>query len=385
MGKLTRSQQKIFGRFIIGLILICLVGTAFGYALIAFLIFIALNILWKIIKFFSTHSINWDAFRRQTEEEKFEGAFNVYDEMNRKEYEAQAEEQFSSQPLKNECDKIYRKVEGEADKVFKKDIENILAKIGKLNYEIRLTETNLSFFSRNYKQELDKAYEKKATLFSQKHEAIQRAKELKMELSTAQERKAAAYETIDECRDDIDSWYAKSERSPWLLGNAGSEIPRYSFFGQSHGDLEDSYNERHLAYTEAHEWKKEIGDIKKAFQLLNKEINALNLDINETKESITESKAARAKMYELKEEGQRKENLQPQLKELHSNLKNEQVKLKEQNDLRAKLVEAKKKEFGTYALQNKMKEIQERKAEHLKSFNLEENKEIRKAKFRSVT
>ena len=384
MGKLTRSQQKILGRFIIGFILISLVGTALGYALIAFLIFIALNILWKIIKFFSTHSINWDAFRRQTEEEKFEKAFKVYDETNRKEYEAQAEEQFSSQPLKNECDNIYRKVEGEADKVFKKDIENILANIGRLNCEIRLKETNLIFFSRNYKQELDKAYEKKASLFSQKQEAIQRAKELKMELSTAQERKAAAYETIDECRDEIDSWYAKSERSPWLLGNAGNEIPRHSFFGQSHGDLEDSYHERHLAYTEAHEWKKEIGDIKKAFQILNKEINALNLDINETKASITESKAARAKMYELKEDGQRRENLQSQLKELHSNLKNEQVKLKEQNDLRAQLVEAKKKEFGTHTLQNKIKEIEARKAEHLNSFNLEENKEIRKAKFRSV-
>ncbi len=42
MGKLTRSQQKILGRFIIGFILISLVGTALGYAFIAFLIFIAL-------------------------------------------------------------------------------------------------------------------------------------------------------------------------------------------------------------------------------------------------------------------------------------------------------------------------------------------------------
>ena len=89
-------------------------------------------------------------------------------------------------------------------------------------------------------------------------------------------------------------------------------------------------------------------------------------------------------MYEIKEDGQRRENLQSQLKELHSNLKNEQVKLKEQNDLRAQLVEAKKKEFGTHTLQNKIKEIEARKAEHLNSFNLEENKEIRKAKFRSV-
>jgi hypothetical protein len=85
---------------------------------------------------------------------------------------------------------------------------------------------------------------------------------MKAERSATHDDLQEAYGDLEDAKGDVDRWYAKSERTPWLFGNGGKKLPKYSLFGQSHGDLSSAKYRRGEAVSYVGDSKRRIADIK---------------------------------------------------------------------------------------------------------------------------
>ena len=284
-----------------------------------------------------------------------------------------AEKLHSTQQLQTEMQSHISKINDQADALFKKDISIIRAGITQIKTNISSNEQTLGYFTRFYKQEIDALYEEKNKLFSEKKHIYNSKNELSSELSVAFEGKKSAYKKLNEHKSSIDSWYAKSNRTPWLFGNSGKKIKKHSVFGQSHGDLDSYKYQRDEAYKDVQRFKKEIDMLKQKQNRFNERINEIKRAISSLVHDINTVKADRARMYELKTEGFNKHKLQHALKELDVDLKIKQANLSELVSKRSEFVTAEKYRHGVIELEKKIKDIQERKIEYIKEFDLENN------------
>ncbi|MTW22733.1 hypothetical protein [Allochromatium palmeri] len=199
---------------------------------------------------------------------------------------------------------------------------------------------------------------------------------LKEALSKAFEDKKEAYDELNHCKEAIDSWYEKSDRTPWLFGNAGKELPKHSLFGQSFGDLESYKSDRDDAYND-------IQDVKNRIANLKQEQHDLFREIEEIKNQIDQVKSDRSNMYNLKKQYNKKDlkdqldNLQFSIDELSSQVR-EILKNKEDYIYQEKI----KCDFSK--LEENINEIKKEKIQYIKSFDFEENKQKRKKMHREI-
>lgn len=303
--------------------------------------------------------------------------FPQYEKKCRIEHERLAENSFSTKKIEDEIHILLSKINLEADNIFKENITEKQITVARVKSNITGLERNLSYFTRDYKQELADLYEKKKQFFVKKEEAHNKQKEIKSELADAFEEKDSAYESLNSYKDCIDSWYAKSERTGWLLGNKGKKLPKHSLFGQSFGDLDSYKYDRDAAHDVVVDCKEKIGDLKREQKKNYDSIANFKQDIGNLINKINKTKEDRTYMYALKKEGHSKNGLQAELSENSDILRLEQANLSELESERKKFVEAEKIKNGVVDLESNVNHLKAEKIQKLKEFDLENNHETR--------
>jgi len=300
------------------------------------------------------------------------------------EHEQQAQIRFSTQQFEDEKKKLLAKIELQANSKFDALLHEKEVERRKHQAEACDTDSLLSFFLRHYKQELDELYAEKDALFSRKAKLFEEESEIKESLSEAFEEKDKAYSKINYYKERIDSWYAKSDRTPWLFGNAGKKLPKRSLFGQSFGDLDSYKYDRDSAYDDVCEAKSRIGDLKQNQYELHAEIEKVKMTIGELFGRINQVKKDRSKMYDLKKSGHNKKDLQSKFNGLRLEINRLSSELDEIVERKQEYVNKEKSRYGVKELEAKIKVIEHNKRQFLDSFNNEEKKQERKRLHREI-
>jgi len=310
--------------------------------------------------------------------------FPQYEKQCCLEHEHCAERMHSTQQLEIESRTLMSKIQNQADIFFKKDIDELLAGITKIKTAISEKEEILDIFTKHYNQELDRLYEEKNAFSAEKEDVYNSKNELSSEISDAVERKKTAYEELNYYKDCVDSWYAKSDRTPWLFGNSGKKLPKHSLFGQSFGDLDSYKYRRDSAYQDVQNCNEEIGELKRKQHHLNQRINEIKQAIGVLVHDIKGTKGDRNRMYQLKKEGCNEGQLRNILRDLYHTLKKEQLKLNDLESERKEFVTAEKYRNGVIERENKIKDIKEKKIKYMKEFDLEDNHKLRVKEHRLI-
>jgi chromosome segregation ATPase len=228
----------------------------------------------------------------------------------RNEHEQHAQRRFSTKQLGDEKEKLVANIESQASAIY--DAVLLEKKVERNHYKEDADDiaSLLSFFLRDYKQELDAFYAEKGVLLSTMDELFEKKSEIGESLSEVFEEKNKAFGELNYYKDRIESWYAKSDRTPWLFGNAGTKLPKHSLFGQSLGDLDSYKYHRDSAYDDVLEAKRRIESLKQDQKKLHSAIEEIKKAIGELFSRINEVKDDRAKMYELKKAGHKRCDLQ---------------------------------------------------------------------------
>ena len=325
---------------------------------------------------FIYHSLNPVAkkeFQRKKTERRIKADFPRYEAECRKKHKHQADNEFSTLSLEKEIKSLVLKIKKESNLIFEKNITNIQNKISHTNLNISNNETTLDLFLRNYNKELDSLYNQKNALFLKKDNFYNQQTIFRDELANAFKQKDEAFELLNECKDNIDSWHSKSDRTPWLFGNGGKKLPKPSLFGQSFGDLDSYKYDRDEAYNDVNSCKKVIGDIKNKISINKGYIDELKKEIVSTNFIIKKCKDDRTKMYKFKKEGINKSNTQKRIDKLQSILISEQHELGILKSTEKDFLAKKMGEYGVNGLENEVKIISTNKDEFIKKFDINAN------------
>lgn len=310
--------------------------------------------------------------------------FPRYERQQRDEHERHAQRRFSTEQLNIEKGKLIKTIESEAGSKFNASIHEKQNNKKQHEEAARETEYLLSFFLRHYKEELNDLYAEKEALFSKKKELYDDLSEIKASLSEAFDEKSSAYSELNDYKDRIDSWYARSDRTPWLFGNAGKKLPKHSLFGQSFGDLDSYKYHRNSAYEDVRAAKSKIGDLKNDQHELHRAIGHVKGEIGDVFAQISQVKKHRSKMYELKKSGYQRNELQKKLDELHNTISFMAGEIDNIFQSKNEFINQEKHRRGVVVLEAKIRKIEAEKEQFLKSFDSEGNKQNRKQAHREI-
>ncbi len=319
----------------------------------------------------------WRGFQRIVQDIRIDADFPRFEQERRAAHEAVANLRFDTTQLEREIDDIVRTAEADGSAAYGDYIRWLGTSIYALQSRIKEHRTQLELLSRDYRQELDALYAEKASLLSVKQELSGQMKALKKERADAQAELSEAYDDLDEAKSSIGSWYGKSERTPWLLGNGGKKLPNHSLFGQSFGDLDGYKSERTRACDDIGSCKSVIDDIvekQKANRALRDENKA---SLNRVFESIGAVKASRQRMFDLKDQGVRRHRVEADLAEL---LRREVVLQKDFNHQRsamAALIEQQAARLGIEERKRAVSALREQRAQYLITFDAPEQRAAR--------
>ncbi len=298
-------------------------------------------------------------------------------------YTKKSEILFPIQKYKDSLSLLENTLNIAVEKQFSASYRSYTNKISNIKSQLKTNKNQLNFFKENYKQALEKSYNERQKLFDERSDKYAISILIKEKLNNAHDDKKSAYVRANEAKDCIDSWYNKSQRSTFLLGNSGQKIPKSAFFSQSHNDLDSYKHERSEAYAEVEACKEEINAIKYELNDLNDTIKSINNSICKNKKHIDLLKCNRTKRKNLMQEGYTKENLE----------KNIALNLKEQAATEKKLEIVKKERsaysleqknnLGFYQLENKLNQCIASKQDFLDSFKSEVSKNQRKITHRT--
>gem|GEM_PF-1363206 len=333
--------------------------------------FIGFHIIRFIYHFFSPEAKQ--EFLRKKTEKRIKADFPQYEKECRKKYNQQAESDFSVLQLKKEIEKRLLNIENEANSIFQNNIFSIRSRITLIKLEITNKQKTLNLFTQNYKKTLDDFDTKKKSLYLKKDNFYGDQQKLRNELKVVFTEKDEAYKDLNDCKDSIDAWYAESNRTPWLLGNAGKKIPNNSLFGQSFSDLDSYKYDRDEAYTNVKSCKEQIGDIKSEIDKNNESIDQVKQEIINITLNIKKCKDDRTRMYELKKDGITRASTQIEIDKFKLALKSKQSELYVQELAKKEFLFKKKQEVGIIDLENKVKVTLLKKEEFIKEFDFNIN------------
>ncbi|HPB90342.1 MAG TPA: hypothetical protein PLD80_02390 [Rugosibacter sp.] len=326
----------------------------------------------------------FDRIKRFVRDIRVDLDFPRYERQQLEEHEQLAQKRFSTKQLDDEKTKLLNQIELQASSKFDASIhENENTKSG-LEIGANNTKYLLSFFVRDYKQELDELYAEKDALFSKKDDLFQKKNEIRDTLSEAFEEKNKAHSELNYYKDQIDSWYAKSDRTPWLFGNSGKKLPKHSLFGQSFGDLDSYKYHRDAAYGDVRDAKSRISVLKQEQHELHAEIGEVEHSIGELFGRINQVKKDRSEMYDLKEAGHNRRDLQTKLDKLDYGINKLKIEVREIVESKKEYIGQEKHRYGVVQLEAKISEIEQNKRQFIESFNLEENQQDRKRLHREI-
>jgi hypothetical protein len=308
--------------------------------------------------------------------------FPEYEKKCRLEHERRADRIHAIGELEVEARSVVRKIEVESDHLFQMEIAKLRGTVSSMGFKISNHESLLRILTRNYKQDIDALYEEKNTLFSEKEELYASKNALSAQIQAAFSEKSAAHEALNRRKASIDSWYAKSDRTPWLFGNGGKKLPKNSLFGQSFSDLESLKSDRDSAFEEVKRCVEAISDLKREQQRLGDLIGRINVSIGALVEDINQVKNERTRMFELKNEGVREGRIRAELRDFNESLINEQRGLASLVGESIAFITSEKHRRGVIDLEAQIQRLKDRKLSYLKEFDLDVNRELRVAQHR---
>ena len=320
----------------------------------------------------------FDRIKKYFRDLRIDMDFPAYERRCRSKYEEQAERKYSVKALEHEreqlCEKIVLQARDKYEDAINQKIE-----------ERRISEAHsveieslLFYFNRHYKQELDDLYSKKDSLISTKRDLYEELSRLKESLSEAYDDKSKAYGKLNYYRGRIDSWYRESKRTPWLLGNGGKKLPKHSLFGQSFGDLDSYKYSRDSVYEDVKDAKSEIASLKEDMDKLYQHIGELKTEVASIFQKINGVKDDRSKMYELKQAGHNRRNLQSKLEDVTKKINHVDAETMVLEEKKAAYINLLQHRYGIDNLDSKINQIENNKRRYLKSFYLVENQNERR-------
>lgn len=310
--------------------------------------------------------------------------FPRYERQQRDVHEKEGQIRFTTEQLNIEKVKLLKHIETEANSKFNVSLNE--RKNEKKQHEEAAKEKDylLSFFLRNYKEELNDLCAEKDCLLSKKKALYDGLSGIKKSLSEAFDDKNKAYSELNHHKDRIDSWYAKSDRTPLFFGNAGKKIPKHSLFGQSLGDLNSDKYHRDSAYGDVRAVKSQIGDLKQEQQEIHQSIGDVKRDIGEVFAKINQVKNDRSKMFELKNSGHHQKELQKNLDDLLITIGVLANDIQSIAQSKNEFITQEKHRHGVVDLEAKIRKIEGEKVQFLSSFDSEENKQNRKLAHKEI-
>lgn len=305
-----------------------------------------------------------------------------FDSEETKAHLAEAERRFDTGHLQREVTQIRVQASLAGDQRFGYEISPIRKKLAALEMDLQQNLEQLAIFERNYKSELDDLYAQKELLFQAKEDLLAESKRLRDERSQAHRELGEAYEGLEEAKNDVERWYAKSDRTPWLFGNRGKKLPTHSMFGQSFGDLEAAKSRRGDAVDEISDCKRRITSIKGS-----QSANSVQLDLNRNEigkvfENIAEVKAARQRMFDLKKDGVQPGVLRRIIRELQSSMTGLEEEILNLEKRRSALVEETEIRMGVMEIESAIADLVARKRQFLDAFHSEQSKAARQDRHR---
>ncbi|MCX7213397.1 MAG: hypothetical protein NTW53_12090 [Burkholderiales bacterium] len=297
-------------------------------------------------------------------------------------HRAEAERRFDIGQLQREVAQIKDQARLAGDQRFGDEITSIRRKTSVLERDIERNLEQLAVFDRNYKSELDDLYAQKKVLFQSKEDLLTESKRLRDERSQAHKELDEAYEDLEEAKSDVDRWYSKSERTPWLFGNAGNKLPKHSMFGQSFGDLEAAKSRRGDAVDEIGDCKRQLNSAKAAQSVNRAEIDRNRVEIGKVIQDIAEVKAARQRMFDLKNDGVQPGILRQTLRQLQSSKASLEEELLTLERRRSALVEETEIRMGVREREAAIADLLARKKQFLDAFHSEQSKAARQDRHR---
>ncbi|TXT21165.1 MAG: hypothetical protein FD134_2743 [Gallionellaceae bacterium] len=310
--------------------------------------------------------------------------FPQYERRCRHEHEQQAQRRFSTKQFDDEKKKLLDTIESKArtnydDSIDKKKVERGSHEVNAIEIE-----SMLSYFVRNYNQELDDLHAQKDAAGTKKSQLHEKKNEVKELLSDAFGEKDSAYSKLNYYKDRIDSWYAKSDRTPWLFGNAGKKLPTHSMFGQSFGDLDSYKSHRDSAYDDVERSKTKIGHLKQEQDKITNDIKQVKHDIGEIFDRINQAKNDRSRMFELKNDGHNRTELQSRLDGVSLEIRKFSLEIAGLESKRSEYITSEKLRCGVLDLDAKVREIEQKRKQFIDSFELEELKQERRRSHREA-
>jgi hypothetical protein len=177
---------------------------------------------------------------------------------------------------------------------------------------------------------------------------------------------------LNEAKSSIDSWYAKSGRTPWLFGNGGKKLPDHALFGQSFGDLDGYKADRARASNDIGSCKSAIAELagqQKTNRTLHQENKA---NLNRVFESIATVKGARQRMFDLKDQGVQRHQVEAELTERIKQEAALQKDINHQKSAMAEHVEQQAIRLGIEERKLSVSELREKRSLYLVAFDAPE-------------
>lgn len=297
-------------------------------------------------------------------------------------HRAEAERRFNIGQIQREVAQIKDKARLAGDQTFGDEIVSIRRESSALDRNTQRNLEQLAIFDRNYKSELDHLYAQKKQLFQSKENLLNESKRLRDERSQAHKELDVAFDDLEKAKRDVDRWFSKSERTPWLFGNASKKLPKHSMFGQSFGDLESAKSRRGDAFDEVGECKRQLNRAKAAKFANSAEIDRNHVEIGKVIQDIEEVKAARRGMFDLKNDGVRPEVLRQTLHQLQSSKAGLEEELLALERRRSALVEETEIRMGVRERDAAIADLLARKKQFLDAFQSEQSKAARRDRHR---
>lgn len=290
---------------------------------------------------------------------------------------AEGERRFDIRHLQVEVSTIKRQASLTGDQRFGAEITQLRGQVAALEQDVHRIRGQLSILERDYKAELDELYTRKKKLLETKEELFVQMRSLQAEHIQARDDLKEAYEDLKCAKDEVDGWYSKSERTPWLFGNSGRKLPKHSLFGQSFGDLNAAKSRRGDAVHEIGECKDEIAQIRER-QAENKREREQNYaEVGRVCDKIAAVKAARQRMFDLKNEGVRHGSLRQELRECLSSHEDLKRRLSLLEGRRTAFVEESECRLGLREREAAIADLVARKARFMDEFYSEQSKAAR--------
>jgi len=282
-------------------------------------------------------------------------SFLGYNRRARRTWNAEAQRTFSTTKLEEDLDALRVDLKSDSRRLYGAEIERLESEVKDAQDELRHLQAGLDLFRRNFRQELNEAYEELEGIKDEQHSC-------KRELN-------AAHEALNEARAEISAWHNKSARTPWLFGNAGRTLPKHSLFGQSFGDLDDLKADRSAAVASIAAASERRKQLNAAFQATVESINRIKID--------------RQRMFELEKTGQSASSLARRMTVVRDSSERSRQRAAELRVQQKAWEMQELKSRGIEAMEARIKEIKAAHKEYLARFDSPEELAKRKARHRA--